>query len=172
MTSIVEVGLGFMLLLAGRPAYWFFVGSMAFLIGGSFANQFVLFSSAWNGLFLALFFGIVGVLLTFLFHRWTAMAAGFVAGGFLLYNIPIALGAESYLSSPLLFAIAGLVAMGLLLISFDFMLVVISAFTGVTLILRSFRLSGLDQGVMFMILIIFSLITQYLIMQYAKPSPD
>jgi hypothetical protein len=171
MTS-VEVGLGFMMLLAGRPAYWFFVGSMAFLLGGSFANQLVLFPLTWNDLIISLFFAVVGVMLTALFHRWTALAAGFVAGGFLLSNIPIALGAESNLGSPLLFTVAGLITMGLLLISFDFSLVVISAFTGVTLILRAFKLPGLDQGVIFIILVIVSLIAQYLIMQYARPSPD
>jgi hypothetical protein len=48
----------------------------------------------------------------------------------------------------------------------------ISSLTGVTLILRSFHIGTLDQGAMFIILTVFGLITQYLILQYGRPSPD
>ena len=62
--SIVEVGIGFLTLVAGRPAYWVFVGGISFLVGEFFASQFALFSSFWNSLILSLLFALGGVLLT------------------------------------------------------------------------------------------------------------
>ena len=170
--AVVDVGIGFMMLVVGRPGYWLFVGGVSFIIGEYFSRQFLVFSSTWNSLILSLLFAVGGALLTFLVHRWAARVAGFVAGGFLIYNIPIALGAQANWVTPLYFVIAGVVAFIFLLISFDFGMVLISALTAVTMILRSIHVGSLDQGVMFLILAIFSLITQYLIMQYAKPSPD
>jgi hypothetical protein len=170
--TIVEIGIGFMVLLAGRPAYWTFVGGIAFLIGEYISSKLVIFSPTWNGLILSLLFAVIGAGLTFLFHRWTARVAGFIAGGFLIYNLPAALGAQPSWSTPLFFVVAGVAALIFLLISFDFGLVAISSLVAATMILRSLQFEGLDQGVMFFILVLLSLITQYLVMQYARPSPD
>jgi hypothetical protein len=98
--------------------------------------------------------------------------AAFFAGGFLVYYLPVALGAEVDFANPVLFVIAGSVALLLTILSFDFGLMLISALTAVTMILRTVNIGNLDQGVMFIILLVFSIITQYLVMQYAKPSPD
>jgi hypothetical protein len=161
-----------MLLISGRPAYWMFTGTMAYLIGDFVAAQMSLFSTEWNNLVLSLLFAIFGVLLAFLFHRWTARIAAFFAGGFLLYNLPIALGTGADWANPILFVVAGSIALLLTILSFEFGIMLVSALTAVTLILRTVNIGNLDQGVMFMILVVFSLITQYLILQYAKPSPD
>ncbi len=160
------------MLLAGRPAYWIFVGGIGFLVGEFVSRNISMFSAFWNGLILSLLFTLAGVLLAFLFNRWTARIAGFVAGGFLLYNIPIALGGQSEFASPLLFVIAGLIVFGLMIVSFDFTLVIVSVLTAVTLILKTIRVGNLDQGAMFIILTFLGLITQYLFSQYGKPSPD
>ena len=70
------------------------------------------------------------------------------------------------------FVVGGLVALILTVLSFDFAIMMIAALTAVTLVLRQMHIGSIDQGVMFLILVVFSLITQYLVMQYAKPSPD
>lgn len=170
--EIVYIGIGFMMLLSGRPAYWVFTGGIAFLLGNYLAVHYSLFTTEWNNLILSLLFAIFGVFLAFLFHRWTARVAGFIAGGYLVYFIPAALGSQSDWATPLYFGIAGTIALLLLFLSFDFALILISALTAVTFILRFFWVGTIDQGAMFLILTVFSLITQYLIMQYVKPSPD
>jgi hypothetical protein len=170
--GIVNVGLGFMLMISGRPAYWIFTGTMAFLLGNFIASQMNLFSTETNNLILSLLFAIFGVLLAFIFHRWTARVAAFFAGIFVVYSLPAALGTSSDWATPLLLAAAGVIALILTILSFDFSLILVSALTAVTLVLREVRVGTLDQGVMFLILMVFSMITQYLIMQYARPSPD
>lgn len=170
--AIVNVGIGFMLMLAGRPAYWIFTGTMTFLLGNFVAAQMNLFSTETNNLILSLLFAVFGILLAFLFRRWTAWVAAFFAGGFLVYSLPEALRSSADWATPVLFVVGGLIALVITILVFDFGLMVVSALTAVTLVLREVRIGSIDQGAMFLILIVFSLITQYLVMQYARPSPD
>lgn len=170
--GIVYVGIGFMLMVLGRPAYWMFTGTMAFVLGNFVAAQMNLFSTETNNLTLSLMFAVFGILLAFLFRRWSARVAAFFAGGFLIYSLPDALRSSADWATPALFVAGGLVALIITILAFDFGLMVVSALTAVTLVLREVRVGNIDQGAMFLILIVFSLITQFLVMQYARPSPD
>ena len=170
--GIIDVGIGFMLLITGRPAYWVFTGSIAYFVGGIFADRLVLFPLQWNNIFLSFLFATLGIFSALLFHRWAARLAGFIAGGFLVYNLPVALGAPTDWATPLYFIIGGVVSLVLLLLSFDFALLVISSLTAATFILRNIHIGNLDQATMLLVLTVMGFITQYLIMQYATPSPD
>jgi len=170
--GIIDVGIGFMLLITGRPAYWVFTGAIAYWIGGYFAERFALFAGPWNSPFLSLLFATLGIFSALLFHRWAARVAGFIAGGFLVYQMPVALGAQADWATPLYFIIGGAVGLVLLLLSFDFALLVLSSLTGATFILRTIHIGNIDQASMFLIFTVFGMIAQYLILQYAKPSPD
>lgn len=169
---IIYVGIGFILLISGRPVYWLFVGSMGYLVGEYLVGRTTLLPMGWDNWMFPIILALVGVSAAFFLRRWAARVAGFIAGGYLLYYLPMALGAESKYASHLLFAIAGAVAFVLLLFLFDAGLVFLSSLTAVTMILSSFKVGRLDQGLMFIILVIFGLIVQYLLLQYSKPSPD
>ena len=161
-----------MLLLAGRPTYWVYVGGITFLIGSHFAKQRIAFSWSWDNLLLALVFASVGFALTFTFNRWAARLASFLAGGYLISTLPTLLTGKAVNSSPLYFALGGIAAVILVLISFNIGIVVLSALLGTTMILNNIQLGMLDQRMMFGMLIIVSMITQYLIMLFIKPSPE
>jgi hypothetical protein len=169
---ILFVGIGFMMLIAGRPVYSVFVGSICFLVGTYVADQITVFPAAWNSFFTPMLFAIIGVVLTQAFKRWTARVAGFIAGGIMIINLPNAFGSAGYWTSPYLFAAAGIISVILLFFIFDFALIVLSSLMAVTLILSYMKVGNLDQGAMFLILAVFGIITQYLILQYASPSPD
>ena len=170
--GIVEVGIGFMMLLAGRPTYWVYVGGITFLIGSQYARQRIIFSWSWDNLLLALVFAVVGVALTFSFNRWAARIASFLAGGYLIYTMPTLFTGKADNFSPLYFALAGIAAVILVLISFNVGIVVLSALVGATMILNNIQIGMLDQRVMFGMLSIISIITQYLLMLFIEPSPD
>jgi len=170
--DILFVGIGFMMLIAGRPVYSVFVGTISFLVGTYLASQITVLPPEWNTFFVPLLFAVIGVVLTQAFKRWAAMVAGFFAGGILIINLPNAFGSGVYWSSPLLFAAAGIISVIFLFFIFDFALIVLSSLMAATLILSYMRVGNLDQGAMFLILAVFGIITQYLILQYASPSPD
>lgn len=172
MVDIIYVGLGFMMLIAGRPLYYVFVGGIGCLVGVFLADKVFLFPPDVNAVAMPLILAAIGVLGALGFRRFAAGVAGFIAGGLLLNNLPYALGGQVQPVSPINFILAGAVATAMLIIIFDFAMIIISSITAVTYILGSMHLGNLDQGAMFLILTVFGIITQYLILQYGKPSPD
>jgi hypothetical protein len=170
--AILFVGIGFMMLIAGRPVYPVFVGSISFLVGTYLSNQITVFPPEWNSFFIPMLFAILGIASTMAFKRWAARVAGFIAGGIMVMNLPNAFGTGGYWTSPIIFAVAGIVSAVLLFFIFDFALIVLSSLMAVTLILSYMQVGRLDQGAMFLILALFGMIVQYLILEYASPYPD
>lgn len=170
--SIINVGIGFLILIAGRPAYAVFVGGATYLAAAYANERFALTPAGWSPLAVPIIFGALGALSVFVFRRWAARLAGIVAGGYLVYNLPQVFGAQPEWATPIAFAIGGALSFVMLIVLFDGFLIFLSALTAVTLILRDVKFGGLEPAIMFIILLVFSLIAQYLIFEYGKPSPD
>src|ERR1700679_1253444 len=99
---ILDLIFGFLLVLAGRNLFWLCVGIVGFLIGAQCAVLLGL-SNGWIELFVALFLG----------------------GGYLLMSIfPPVIGQEAY--SWLIFVVGGIVGLCLMIIIFDWALIIIS----------------------------------------------
>jgi hypothetical protein len=170
--AIITVGIGFMMLIAGRPVYPIFVGGMSFLLGAILDNSFHIGPPAWGPLAIPLILAVLGFIAGYGFRRWMVYIAGFAAGGYLVYNLPKVFRAEPTWASPLTFIIAGALCVALLFIVFDAFLIFLSALTAVTMILTNARFGLLDPLVIFLILVVFGVVTQYLIFEYARPAPD
>ena len=54
--AILFVGIGFMMLIAGRPVYSVFVGSISFLVGTYLADQITVLPPEWNSFFIPIAF--------------------------------------------------------------------------------------------------------------------
>jgi hypothetical protein len=169
---ILFVGIGFLILLAGRPAYAVFTGGMGLLLGVYFTGKIYVVSSGWNILVLPLMFAAFAALAAFVFKRWTVRLAGFFAGGFLVTNLPAALGATGVGESWILYVIGGALSVLLLFLWFDIALTLLSCLCGISLILQNVSFGALDNVTMFIVLMTFGLITQFLLLNYGSPSPD
>jgi hypothetical protein len=170
--SVITVGIGFMILIAGRPVYPIFVGGMCFLLGALLDRSIDLTPVAWGPLAGPVIFAILGFLAAFALRRWAAWVAGFGAGVYLVYTLPQVFEAGPGWSTPLTFIIAGTFCVTLLLITFDAFLLFLSSLTAVTMILSNTRFGRLEPVVIFLILLVFGMITQYLVYEYARPAPD
>ena len=171
--TVVAAGFGFLMSIAGRPFYAFFVGGAGFLLGRLLVARYPVITPVnWSPVILPLIFSVAIASTVFLVKRWAARVAGFMAGGYLLYELPVTLGSPVSWGSPVLFAIAGAVCFVLLLVWFDFALIAISSVLGATLISQALRASSLDPIFLFLILMVFGLITQFLLMQYIRLTPD
>jgi hypothetical protein len=170
---IISAGYGFLMLVAGRPFYSVFAGGVGFLVGNFLVEQYPFLSPfSWHPFVMPLIVSLVFGALTFLFKRWVARVCGFFAGGYILYRLPVALGAQTSWGSPVLFAIIGAICFVLLLVWFDFALIALSSLSGTSMILQALRTGALDPIALFLILLVFGLITQFLLMQYIRPTPD
>lgn len=170
--GLIMIGLGFILLIAGRPAYATFVGSVGFVGGFYLAEILPVFPDEINPLLLGLILGGLGVALTFILLRWMARLAVFMSMGYVAYTLPQALGAEMEISPWLIFPVVGVIALILNFLWFDITTVVFTTLAAVTLLLQYLPLGNIDPASMFIVLTIFGLIAQYLLFQYGRPSPD
>jgi len=170
--AILLVGVGFLMLIAGRPIYTVFVGSIGFVTGSYLADWITIFPSDTNKILLSLLFAAISVIFTQFYKRWAVRIAGLIGGAILILNLPHAFGSEANWISPYLVAAVAMVSFALLIIIFDFALIALSSLLAATLILSNMRLGNLDQGVMFLILTAFGIIVQFLILQYASHTPD
>jgi hypothetical protein len=166
------VAIGFIILLAGRPTYAVFVGGVGFITGFYLAGEIAIVQSNMNTLVYALLFSAFGGLGAYLFRRWAVRLAGFIAGFYLAQTFPQIIGSAWQTDSLLIPLISGGACLLLLIVWFEIPLILLSTFTGATLIMLSMTFGNVDNIVMFFILTVFGIITQVLILQYGQPSPD
>ena len=136
MSGLVTVLLGAALLFAGRRLIWLFVGALGFVFGMQLASLLPQLSEA-AVLIVGLIFGIVFAVLAVFLQRLAIGIAGFLAGGFILTTFFARLGVES-LSNWVVYILGGVAGIVLVLLLFDWALIVFSSLAGAALLLQSF----------------------------------
>jgi hypothetical protein len=170
--GIATVGLGFLVLLAGRPLYPVFTGAVTFLAGAYLARTYLAMPSNWQPLIVFLLLAGVGIGAGFAFRRWYVYLSTFIAGGYLVYYMPVALEARASFASPALFGIVGAIFLIAMFLLFDVTLVVLSSLLATTMILQYLRIATISSVILFLILVVFGISAQFLILQYGSPTPD
>ena len=137
MLSIGRVLLGLLLLVLGRRLYWLFVAGIGFLYGLELAPRLMPGQSETVIVIVALGLALVGALLAVLATKVVLGMIGFVAGGgiavLLLGNVMIDRGVVALA----VYLIAGVIGAVLLLVLFDWTLIVLSSLAGASLIVMS-----------------------------------
>ena len=136
---IFDLILGFLLVFAGRTMFWLCVGAVGFLVGVQSVTYLGLSTTDLTGLLISIGCGLLGIVLAVAFE-WlmVVFGVGFLGGGYLLMSIfPPTIGQESY--SWLIFVVGGIVGLCLMVIVFDWTLIMISSLLGSTLIVNAFH---------------------------------
>jgi hypothetical protein len=158
LSGLVSVLLGAALLFAGRRLIWLFVGALGFVFGMQLASLLPQLSET-TVLFVGLIFGVVFALLAIFLQRLAIGIAGFLAGGFILTTFFARLGVES-LSNWVVYLIGGVIGVLLVMLLFDWALIVFSSLSGAALLLQSFS-SETPAGVLiFLLLALIGIIIQ------------
>lgn len=165
---IFDLIFGFLLLFAGRNFFWLCVGIVGFLIGVQCAAS-LGFSNEGMVLLAALVFGIVGAVLA-VFFEWfmVIFGVGFLGGGYFLMNAFISIGQQDS-NSWLIFVVGGIVGMCLMIIVFDFTLIIISSLLGATLVVNAFHGTETFHELVFVASVVSGILIQYLTL---KDTPD
>jgi len=152
---------GFLLVFAGRNLFWLCVGIIGFLIGVQCAVS-LGFSSEWMALVSAFALGSVGIVLAMSFEWVTVIfGVGFLGGGYLLMNIfPSVAQQDSY--SWLIFVVGGILGMCLMVITFDWTLIIVSSLLGAMLIDKAVYTSQQVQDFLFITSLLTGIVVQYL----------
>jgi hypothetical protein len=164
--TMLRLSIGVISLITGRQLYWLYSGGVAFITAFFLSPLFYNLGAGLDLFFTALGIGVVAAFLTFLVGRVMVALLSFFAGGYLLVMMPNTLGWGTEWFSWIFFVIAGIVATLLVLVWFDFTLILLSSLTGANLIVQTVQLSVFNINIAFFALAIFGMVTQAILLQY------
>ena len=131
---ILSVLIGVIVLFFGRRLFWLCVAAVGFAAGVEFAPHLMHEPTQALQLSIAIVFGFIGALLALFLQKVAIAVAGFLAGGKLAMALIGAFIAEGARYPGITFIVGGIIGMILLLVLFDWALIVMSALVGAYLI--------------------------------------
>jgi hypothetical protein len=131
---VFSILIGVVILFFGRKLFWLCVAAIGFAAGVELAPHLVQDPSALLSLTIALLLGIIGALLALFLQKIAIAVLGFLAGGKLAGAIAAAFFVHYAQHSTIIFVIGGVIGAILLLVLFDWALIVVSSLIGAHLI--------------------------------------
>jgi hypothetical protein len=137
MLLIGRILVGLLLLVLGRRLYWLFVAGIGFLYGLELGPRLMPEQPETLIIAVALGLALVGALMAIVATKVALGLIGFVAGGGIAVLLLANLGLDSGALALGTYLIAGLIGAALLLVLFDWTLIVLSSLAGASLIVMS-----------------------------------
>ncbi len=157
---IFSVLIGVVVLFFGRKLFWLCVAAIGFAAGVELAPRLVQEPSVLLSLTIALFLGIIGALLALFLQKIAIAVLGFLAGGKLAGAIAAAFFVHYAQHSTIIFVIGGIIGAILLLVLFDWALIVVSALIGAHLIQSVITLPQSGLTIVFIGLAVIGILVQ------------
>ena len=163
-----NVLVGLLLVLFGRKLFWLFVATAGFMAGMSLSKEWFIDIDQSTLFLIGIVVGIICAVLALALRKLSIIVAGFFAGGQLL----LALAAHTqYQSVQLpLFLVGGIIGGLLMLVIFDWTLIVLSVFLGAALVAQNLPLQQNLQTIAFIVLVIVGLVVQ--VKGFIRPAPS
>jgi hypothetical protein len=163
--AIIRVLIGGLVLFLGRQLYWLFVGLAGFVLGLSLTSRYLSGQSDWVVILLALGAGVLGAILATFLQTVAIGVAGFIVGGYVLTTLLEIFNLGFGRGESLIYVIGGVLGALLLLVIFDWALIVLSSLAGATLIIRTVQFDPLISALAFLGLIILGIAAQASVLQ-------
>lgn len=135
--NIVLFILGIALLALGRRLFWLSVAVIGFVAGYILAGQFFSESGELLRLVIGLVAGLIGAGLAVFLQSIAVAIAGFLGGGFVAVQLIAMLGPGGGEIFWVPFIIGGILGLVLILVLFDWALIVLSSLVGASLVTQS-----------------------------------
>jgi hypothetical protein len=164
-TSIL---VGTVLLLFGRRLFWLFVAAIGFWMGLAMAPYVMQHPPPWLALVLAVLFGVIGALFAFVLQKIAIGFAGFLVGGYVAVGILNAFVNYEPQFSTIAFIIGGVIGAILMLVLFDWALILFSAIAGAELIVSHIHLPATGNTLLLVGLTILGVVVQAAIFNRRK----
>jgi hypothetical protein len=159
--AIVGALIGAVILFFGRKLFWLCVAAVGFAGGVQIAP--LLVHDPLMALIIALVLGLIGALLALFLQKVAIGVLGFLAGGKLAYAIAEAFWAHYAPYSVVIFVVGGIIGAILLLVLFDWALIIVSSLIGAHLIvvyLREIGLPPIGSTIVFIGLTVIGILVQ------------
>jgi hypothetical protein len=158
--AIVGALIGVVILLFGRKLFWLCVAAVGFAAGVEIAPHLVNEPSPLLALTVALVLGLIGALLALFLQKIAIAVLGFLAGGKLAGAIAAAFFVQYAQYSTVVFLAGGIIGAILLLVLFDWALIVVSSLIGAHLIQGTIMLPPSGSTIVFIALTIIGILIQ------------
>jgi Domain of unknown function (DUF4203) len=158
--GIVGALIGVVILLFGRKLFWLCVAAVGFAAGVEIGPRLVHEPSPLLALTVALVLGLIGALLALFLQKIAVAVLGFLAGGKLAGAIAAAFFVQYGQYSTIVFVIGGVIGAILLLVLFDWALIVVSSLIGAHLIQSTIVLPASGSTIVFVGLTIIGILVQ------------
>lgn len=158
--NFLQIFLGAALLLAGRRLFWLAVGIMGFLFGFDWMSYHLMTWPAWSAWLVAAGLGLLCALGAIFLQRVSFGIMGFLAGGYLLVKLLLALGVQSDPAPGLLFLLGGVIGAVLALVSVDWVLLALTSLVGAAVISEGVSTGAWLSGLLFLGLTLIGIAVQ------------
>ncbi len=156
---------GIVLLAAGRRLFWLLVGVLGLIWGVRAATHFFPGQPEWMVFAMALAAGILGALLA-LFFQWLAIGlAGFSVGAYIVLRLLHVSGWKAGGIEWVLLLIGGVLGALLMILVFDWALIILSSLAGAGLITESLYAEQGSGTLLFVGLFIVGVLLQFRLMK-------
>jgi len=166
---------GLLLLLLGRRLFWLFVAAAGFLVGVRAAPLFLPGQSELFILLVGAILGIAGALMAIFLQKFAVTVAGFAAGGYLAAVLcaPMLGGAGArYPGTWLCFLIGGILGAVLMVVFFNWALIILSSLQGAHMIIRGLPTPRNHFPLLFVILAVIGIAVQAATYRRHSASPS
>jgi hypothetical protein len=163
--NILRILIGILVFTLGRRLFWLFVGVVGFALGFAFATELFQGQPGWLIVVIALGIGLLGALLAVFVQQIAIGVAGFIGGGYITLTVANALGWDPGPAAWLPFLIGGIFGLVLMIVIFDWALIVLSSLVGAGLIVEAIQLREPVEVALFIILVIVGIVVQARLMQ-------
>jgi hypothetical protein len=158
--AIVGALIGAVILFFGRKLFWLCVAAVGFAAGVEIAPHLVHEPSSLMALIIALVLGLIGALLALFLQKIAIAVLGFLAGGKLAGAIAAAFLVHYAQYSTIIFVAGGIIGAVLLLILFDWALIIVSSLIGAHLIQSAIVLPPSGSTIVFIGLAVLGILVQ------------
>lgn len=152
MLSIAPLVVGAVILLFGRRLFWLFVGTVGFVAGFIFLEYIPLEMPTWISLLAGLVLGVLGAVLCIFIQKIMIAIAGFLVGAYISLELLYPAGGMIALIDFVWIGGAALFCLLLVLLLFDWAIIILSALAGATIISQSLGTLGAPQSVQFLLI--------------------
>ena len=158
--EITNIVFGALVLLFGRRLFWLFVAAVGFWFGFELTQQVMQHPPEWLSLVIAIGLGVVGAVLALLLQKVAIGIAGFLVGGRVATTLFATFVVTHANYSGVTFIIGGILGALLLLVLFDWALIVFSSIAGAELIASNLHVPARVAGIILVGLTIFGIFVQ------------
>lgn len=170
--NLINLAFGFIFLIAGHQLPWLFVAGVGYFIGWPLSDMFSVGPGTLERITFSLAISAIAVFLAYFLKKLIVSAAAFYAGGIAFLSLAQILSWDFTAVRLPVFLLAGGVSALVILLSYNWSLIIISTISGATIITQNINFGDISDVAMFLLLLMVGLITQFILHQYILPIRD